>query len=69
MPSSGGASTSGTNLFGTDYFYQYMRNELFPLYGGGWSGGSYAGVWGRSLSNYRTYSSYYAGFRCACYPE
>jgi hypothetical protein len=63
-----GFSTSGTNMFGTDYYYQYLRNELCVISGGYWSASTLAGVWYLSLNNYRTNSNVYAGFRCACYP-
>ena len=63
-----GISSAGTNLFGTDYFYQYIRNELCALSGGGWYDSSDAGVWTLTLHDYR--ADYYSavGFRCACYP-
>lgn len=51
-----GVSTSGTNLFGLDYFYQYIRNELCVRSGGGWSADSYAGVWGSDWGHARSYS-------------
>lgn len=63
-----GIDTSGTNLFGRDYFYQYIRNELCVLSGGAWNSGSYAGVWYSYWHYYRTYSTTLVGFRCACYP-
>lgn len=61
--------TTGTNQFGKDYFYQYVRNQLCVLSGGHWGGTSYAGVWSVVWYNTRTYSSFSVGFRCACYPE
>ncbi|MDD3293091.1 MAG: ubiquitin-activating E1 FCCH domain-containing protein [Geobacteraceae bacterium] len=64
-----GMSPSGTNLFGTDYLYQYYRNELCVISGGNWSNGVLAGLWYLSLHSHRTNSHYYIGFRCACYPE
>lgn len=63
-----GISSSGTNLFGTDYFYQYIRNELCALSGGSWGTGSGAGVWTLTLSDFRPSSGGGVGFRCACYP-
>jgi hypothetical protein len=62
-------SSAGTNLFGTDHYYQYIRNELFPLLGGSWDYGSGAGVFARYWYYYRTHSYRHVGFRCACYPE
>lgn len=63
-----GADTAGTNLFGKDYFYQYIRNELCVLSGGSWNNGSSAGVWNSNWNYYRSDSSSSVGFRCACYP-
>jgi hypothetical protein len=68
MPVSGGASSGGTNLFGSDYFYQYIRNELCVRSGGAWYGGSSAGVWYVYLDPSRTHSGALVGFACACYP-
>ena len=62
-----GFSAAGTNLFGTDYYYQYVRNELFPLLGGDWSYSTAAGVWARRWSSPRTSTSGAVGFRSACY--
>ena len=64
-----GIDTSGTNLFGTDYFYQYIRNELCLISCASWYSTSSAGVWYVSWYNSRTRSNYYVGFRAACYPE
>ncbi len=68
FPSAGGMSTSGTSLFGQDYIYQYIRNELCVLSGGDWNSYSYAGACALSLYNYRGHSIGNVGFRCACYP-
>ena len=64
-----GIDTTGTNLFGKDYFYQYIRYELCVLSCGVWANTSYAGVWCVNLDYYRTVSHYLVGLRCACYPE
>ena len=64
-----GISSAGTNLFGTDYYYQYVRNELFPVLGGHWSYGSTAGVFARYWSVYRASSSSFVGFRCSTYGD
>lgn len=66
---SGGVSTAGTNLYGTDYYYQYIRNELFPIVGGGWSNSATAGVFARNWGAGRADSNGDVGFRCACYPD
>lgn len=63
-----GIDTTGTNLFGKDDFYQYIRNELCVRSSLGWSSALSAGVWGSAWHNARAVSSYFVGFRCACYP-
>lgn len=68
LPQDQGASTAGSSLFGSDYFYQYIRNELCPLSGMGWSLGAPAGVWAVALNNPRGYSSVSLGFCAASYP-
>jgi hypothetical protein len=59
--------TTGTNLFGKDYFYQYFRDQLCPLVGGCWNDSTNAGVFYLYLFNARTISSNSVGFRLACY--
>jgi hypothetical protein len=61
--------TTGTNQFGKDYFYQYVRDKLCVLSGGLWNYGSFAGVWHVVWSYYRSVSVYGVGFRLACVPE
>jgi hypothetical protein len=69
FPAAGDAlSGSGTPLFGNDYHYQYIRNELCLIASLSWTNGTNAGVWGLYLNTHRTYSYYYVGFRSACYP-
>lgn len=63
-----GISADGTNLFGADYYYQWLRNDLCLLSGAYWGSTTGAGVWAASWIYYRTYSYYGAGFRCAAYP-
>jgi len=63
-----GIDTTGTNLFGKDYFYQYLRNELCLRSCGSWRSSSSAGVWYVSWLHYRTSSSNSVGFRCALSP-
>jgi hypothetical protein len=62
-----GVSAAGSNLFGADYYYQYVRNELCLLAGGRWSGSSNAGVWAVSWADARANSSDGVGFRAASY--
>lgn len=64
---SAGHDASGTNEFGLDGIYEYNRANLAVLSGGTWNNGSNAGVWAASLSNHRSNSSHYVGFRSACY--
>lgn len=59
--------TSGTNLFGGDYFYQAIVDELCLLAGGPWSHGSAAGPWALSFSSARSASSSGYGLRAALY--
>lgn len=67
LPIAAGMSTAGSNLFGSDYYYQYVRDALCVLAGGTWSHGSHAGVWLRFLDSPRTYASHLVGFRAASY--
>jgi hypothetical protein len=67
LPIAAGMSTAGSDLFGTDYYYQHVRDALCVLAGGGWANGSYAGVWVRYLNNTRTYAANNVGFRAASY--
>ena len=60
---------TGTNLFGKDYFYQYIINDMCLISSGYWNGGSVAGVWGAVLGVARGVSNPNVGFRAACYPD
>ena len=62
-----GMSATGSSLFGADYYYQYVRNEMCLVAGGNWSSGSIAGVWGVRWNLARTSSDAYTGFRAASY--
>jgi hypothetical protein len=64
-----GIDTTGTNAFGKDYYYQYIRNDLCLISCGAWYNDSYAGVWHVNWNHYRTYAYHYVGFRAACYLE
>jgi hypothetical protein len=68
LPKAAGMSEGGSSLFGADWYYQYVRNELCPRSGGGWVGASNTGVWFLSLSNARENSDVRIGLRCAFYP-
>lgn len=68
MPKDGdGMDATGTNLFGKDYCYEYVINEMCLLVASGWSSATSAGVWYASFGYIRGYSSYNGGFRAACY--
>ena len=60
---------TGTNQFGKDYYYQYIRNESCLLSCGNWYDSTVAGVWGVYWGTSRTNSNYDVGGRFACYPE
>lgn len=59
--------TAGSNLFGSDYMYQYLLNELCPITGGGWASLNNAGIWSMYLGVARTNSNANAVFRAASY--
>lgn len=67
LPVAGGISASGSNLFGGDYFYQYIINQLCVRAGGYWDLGATAGVRARNLNSSRGGSYNYVGFRAASY--
>lgn len=64
-----GVDATGTNLFGKDYFYQYIRNDMCLLSSAYWNYSSGAGVWYAHWNYYRTNSHSSVGFRLACYPD
>lgn len=68
LPQDQGVSTAGSSLFGSDYFYQYIRNELCLLSGMSWSNGASAGVWAVNLLVNRGSSYGNVGFCAASYP-
>lgn len=67
MPIAIGVSLAGTNLFGQDYFYQNIRNELCLRSGAYWLDGSDAGVFASTCYGTRTNSDRGVGFRSASY--
>ena len=60
---------TGTNQFGRDYYYQYIRNELCLIFCGYWATSTYAGVWYVTWGSARPSSNDRVGGRFACYPE
>ena len=67
FPVAGGMSSAGSNAFGLDYCYQYVRNELCVLSGAYWSYASVAGVWAANLGRHRTHALHDTGIRAASY--
>lgn len=67
LPDTSGMSTGGTNLFGLDYYYQYLRDELCPVLGGGWGNSTSAGVWDVDLSGLRAGSGRSVSARACLY--
>lgn len=69
LPSSAaGISPSGTNLFGKDFNFQYLRDLVCLQTGATWNSLLYAGPWAARWSGHRTSSGVDVGFRVACYP-
>jgi hypothetical protein len=63
----GGMDATGTNLFGKDYCYVYVINEMCLIVASRWDDAAYAGVWG-ALFHYARGGSYaHVGFRAAAY--
>ena len=58
---------TGTNQFGKDYYYQYIRDELCLRSCSYWGDSTAAGVWLLYWGHYRADSSYAAGGRLATY--
>ncbi len=67
QPRPPGVSAAGSNLFGADYYYQYVLNELCLIAGGDWSRGSSAGVWAVHWGSARATPGVNVGFRAASY--
>lgn len=63
-----GIDTTGTDLFGKDYFYQAsLKNNMYITAGEAWSSVAYAGIYGACLYYNRDSSTSSIGFRLACY--
>jgi len=58
---------TGTDTFGNDYYYQYIKNQLCLISCSSWSSGAAAGVWYAYWGFARSDSSGNAGGRAACY--
>jgi hypothetical protein len=62
-----GNSPTGTNLFGLDYYYTYVRDAMCLMVCYTWSNETYAGVWHVNFTNGRTVTHAAMGARSACY--
>jgi len=62
-----GLSAAGTNQFGKDGLYRYLRDQLCVLSCGPWDVTSGAGVWYSDLYGHRASSHHSVGLRSACY--
>jgi hypothetical protein len=62
-----GMDATGTNLFGKDYCYVYVINDMCLIVASSWSNAASAGVWAARFSNPRGTSYDGVGFRAACY--
>lgn len=67
LPLATGVSGSGATAFGNDGLWKNFINDLAPLCGGNWSGGSAAGVFALYLTVHRTASYYNVGSRACLY--
>ena len=63
---SNGTDTTGTNLFGKDYYYIYVTNDMCLIVAVDWGDATTAGVWSARCDS-RANSYYGVGFRCGCY--
>jgi hypothetical protein len=62
-----GMNTTGTNLFGKDYCYIYVINDMCLVVACLWGSTAGAGVWTAYFSGARGDAHYYVGFRAAAY--
>jgi len=70
LPKAGtGVDATGTNLFGKDYFYQKIINDLCLFSSADWSSTTRAGVWNSTWNLNRASAGNNISFRLACYPE
>jgi hypothetical protein len=60
-------SSSGSNSFGQDYYYEWITGFLCPLRRGNWYDSSSAGIWFLSLYNYSTNSNTLVSGRSCLY--
>lgn len=69
LPLAVGASSGGTNLYGTDQLYQKIVNESCPNVGGHWADAAKAGVNSAIHPFVRSFTIDSVGFRAACYGD
>ncbi len=62
-----GMNTTGTNLFGKDYCYVCVINDMFLIVAGRWDYTASAGVWTADFGGVRGGSNGAIGFRAAAY--
>ena len=62
-----GMDATGTNLFGKDYCYVYVSNDMCLIVACNWGSTAPAGVWSAGFNQIRGDSYYYGGFRAAAY--
>ena len=62
-----GNSPTGTNLFGLDYYYTYVRDAMCLVVSCHWDYAARAGVWGVNFYNYRAATYVSMSARSACY--
>ena len=68
LPKDGdGMDATGTNLFGKDYCYVYVINDMCLLVANLWYNSTVAGVWNAVFHHIRGNSGGDVGFRCGCY--
>jgi hypothetical protein len=62
-----GMDATGTNLFGKDYCYVYVSNDMCLIVAGAWYSTTGAGVWHAGFNVARSVATYHVGFRAAAY--
>ena len=60
-------SSSGSNSFGQDYYYEWITGSLCPVRRGAWGGSSDAGAWSLHLNYISSYSYTFVSGRSCLY--
>lgn len=68
FPRAEAISSSGANVWGADYWYQYGRDLLCVRSGGDWGSAAFAGVWAADLLSSRAGAVTTVGVRAASFP-